>query len=85
MLERIKEYIDSFKGDDIYLIPECIEDDLNLEFVNTGYEINNLSDYIYYSDDSKNWYKITLDYFIERAIVSKVVPKQITKTIWEEV
>lgn len=81
MLERIKEYLDSFDEDSLYLIPENIVDDLKLELICSTHD----SFYIYYCDDDKSWYNVNLCWFTEKATVVKVVPKQITKTIWEEV
>lgn len=85
MLERIKEYLDSFKGDDVYLVFENIEDDLKLEMIENTYEDGHLSVGVYYSDEYNSWYEVSVSDVTKRAYVIKVIPKQITKTIWEEV
>jgi hypothetical protein len=85
MLERIKEYLDSFKGDDIYLVFENIEDDLKLEIVDGVCESEYSSTGVYYSDEYKSWYEVSIGHVTLRAYVVKVIPKQITKTILEEV
>ena len=85
MLERIKEYLDSFKGDDVYLVFENIEDDLKLEMMENVYEDGHLSVGVYYSDEHNSWYEVSVSEFTKRAYVKKVVPKQITKTVWKEV
>ena len=85
MLERIKEYVDSFKGDDAYFVFENIEDDLKLEMIENVYEDEYFLVGVYYSDEYNSWYEVSVSELTKRAYVKKVVPRQITKTIWEEV
>lgn len=85
MLERIKEYLDSFKGDDVHLVFENIEDDLKLEMIENTYEDGHLEGSVYYSDEYNSWYEVLVSDITKRAYVIKVIPTQIIKTSWKEV